>query len=961
MKYRNLLLRGRAFWCAFGCALCLIFSNVAAAQKRASKPKMSENAGEQKTRAAQNGGEASADELNDDLDSISVRKPAEQIAALKDFLQYEAPKEVRQRAKEMLIAAYAASGNERLNAGDTAGCLADFREAVKLAPSKSSEDGDKLFVAVAQLPASLFLRGESDAAFELARSIEAKATGNAKRLLAVAIFYLGVEQGAEAARVAQQVIQLAPAMSEAYQTLGAAYRIEFKLEDAAQAYARALELDPKSSAARENLANLKRALGKTDEALALYREQLAAKPDDKAAQSGVVLTLFDKGDAAEARKELHEALVKDRNNLPLLVGAAYWFDAHGDFDHGYELAQHAVRIEPRYTWGHIALARALIGLKDAPAAERSLRYAKQFGNYPTLAYEYANALAANGYYDEAAEELARAFAIKDGQIETRLAGRQTAQASNFLDLLAPERRAGIFQNAAADTEANARQLKSLLAFYLAAKAANSAGASVEMNGALAATDFIAGDDEMSAFRQMYVANRLLALNGGKSVAQRAFELTEMAIRGAEAALNSPLALYAIFAEDLRDLRADAFARGVVPELPQVPRETLSNVLRGRIEDTAGWALFLQNNNSEASVRLKRAVSVLPPKTLMWRNAMWHLGAALEASGNSADALKAYLASYDENNPNPARRAIIEAVYRRVNGSLDGLDAKIGAAQAIHAVAETKAPPTQSASLKSSAGNSTAVNASPANPTPPPSENSAADLSSNANRAANSTLLPAANEAAKTTGETAANQTAPPKPAMPLPPPILPSLKTSSAVEIQTRRNDSVNAPNVAAVDASNANDEKKASVEERNAVDRPAASENAASDVSTSGEARANETSVVSRAALGRQRPRRARRDAAAAESNDAKCFSLSAREIEIEHAGAAARLTVKLNDGLRASDIKFETPNWADIVILPQTEKTDDDALVLLVRSVSQNSGNFKINFKSPCGKREVSVMVKP
>ena len=43
----------------------------------------------------------------------------------------------------------------------------------------------------------------------------------------------------------------------------------------------------------------------------------------------------------------------------------------------------------------------------------------------------------------------------------------------------------------------------------------------------------------------------------------------------------------------------------------IRRNVLSNILRGRIEDLAGWALFVGGDAQEAVVRLRRAVSVLP--------------------------------------------------------------------------------------------------------------------------------------------------------------------------------------------------------------------------------------------------------------------------------------------------------------------------------------------------------------
>lgn len=75
--------------------------------------------------------------------------------------------------------------------------------------------------------------------------------------------------------------------------------------------------------------------------------------------------------------------------------------------------------------------------------------------------------------------------------------------------------------------------------------------------------------------------------------------------------------------------------------------------------------------------LRLAVGVLPERTPIWRDALWHLSAALEADGKSQQALLYYMKNYVTGLPDPFHRAIIETLYRKVNGSLDGLDEKIG--------------------------------------------------------------------------------------------------------------------------------------------------------------------------------------------------------------------------------------------------------------------------------------------
>jgi tetratricopeptide (TPR) repeat protein len=386
----------------------------------------------------------------------------------------------------------------------------------------------------------------------------------------------------------------------------------------------------------------------------------------------VVLSLFDLGKRAEAETELEAALKDEPRNLSLLVGAAYWYAAHDESARALRLAQAAAALEPRYTWAHIALARSLVQLNRPLEAERSLRFARQYGRFPTLTYELATALAAAGLYEEAAEELSRSFSLKDGEIQTQLAGRNEARAADFIELLAPERRASIFQPTAADSPANARMLKGLLALGTALRREKVSEAEVSA----AVKDFTTGEDAMRAYRQLYAASQLVGRGAALSLVQ---ELTDAATTGIDAALSVPVATVAVQAEELRSIRAQGLASGATPAIPEAPRNVLSNLLRGRLEDLAGWALFNQDKVEQSIVRLRRAVSVVPEGTPASQSALWHLGTALAASGNAQEALTYYYKSYRGGLPDPARRAIIEALYRKVNGSLDGLEEKIGPA------------------------------------------------------------------------------------------------------------------------------------------------------------------------------------------------------------------------------------------------------------------------------------------
>ena len=594
----------------------------------------------------------------------------QRVRKLKEFLESHPTSKARPRAGELLISAHAALGDQQLKNGDSVAGIEELMLAINEADTNISE---KLFSGViSQIPLNLYLRGERVAAFKAAQNVEAKFGADPKKLLSVAAFYIAIERGAEAWQIATQATKLAPDLADAHQTLGLALHVSFRLDEAAAEYKRALELDPKSKAARRGLTDLRRAFGKDEEALALYREQLAADPGDKGARAGLVISLLDLGRTDEAKAELEAGLQADPKNLPLLSSAAYWFAAHKESDLAIGLGNRAVEIEPRYTWSHVAVARALIAQRDPLAAEGVIRFARQYGKFPTLDYELANALASAGLYDEAAEVLTQTFRFNNDKIETQLGGRVTAQAANFIELLTPERQASLFQLTAADSESTTKVLKDLLVL---ATALNSPTEAINEPAAVAAAkEFASGTDASRAHRELYAAAKLLQKGIGF---QTAYELAEAARTSADAALTVPAVTLAVQADEYREIRARAIASGGTPEIIEAPPNVLSNILRGRIEDISGWALFNLDKPDEAVDHLSRAVNILPVGTPSLRGSLWHLGAALERQGKNEEAISAYIKSYNAGVPDPLRRAVIEKLYRRVNGSLEGLDERIG--------------------------------------------------------------------------------------------------------------------------------------------------------------------------------------------------------------------------------------------------------------------------------------------
>lgn len=806
-----------------------------------------------------------------EIDAALRYVPGERVEKLKAFITARPNSPLKARAQELVVSARAAWGDEKLRAGDTAGGLEQFRLAVEEAPENMTE---RLYIeVVSKIPYNLFLLGQRAGAVEVARLIEARVKENPKRLLLMANFYASVEDAQEAARVSEMAVRLAPEMAAAHMALALARHISLKLEAAATEYARALELDPKLQAARRSLADLRRAQGRASDALTLYRELIASDPADKMARTGVILSLLDLGKKGDAEREMEAALSEEPRNYQLLAGAAYWYAAHADNARALELAQRAVEVEPRYVWAQIALARALVADGRPLAAEQALRFARRYARFPTLDYELASALAAAGLYSEAAAELQRSFTMRGGQIETQLAGRNAARDSSFIELLGPERRASIFQAAAADTEGNARQLRALLAFNTAMGEAGRRETVNEREAIMAAQDFTSGTDQMRAYRQLYVADRLMRAG---ITSQAVMDFALAAASGLEQAVDAPAASVATLADDLYSIRLQANTAGTAPPVPDVDRTTRMNILSGRVEEIAGWVLYNQEKPAEAVTRLRRATSLLPENSVWWRSALWRLGAALEAGGEEQEALASYLRSYDKERPDAGRRAIIERLYRKLNGSLNGLEARLGTA-----TAPTSAP---SSDTQSSAQ----TNVTDKLPEPSPeAQKQDAPLTQSA-----TAQPPAGREAAAASGTPATQQP------------------------------------------------------EREPTVERPTASpeQPAAAEASSQNAAAPEPTPTASTAS---SRPAK----------SDGKCsFAIDVDTITIRNNGGRGTITVTLSG---SDKITPSTRDWPDISVFAQSLR-EYGTFPFTVTSISKRPGRYTVSFSTPCGSKDVTVIVK-
>ncbi|MFV0389697.1 MAG: hypothetical protein ACK5NT_13180 [Pyrinomonadaceae bacterium] len=609
---------------------------------------------------------STVDEASELENAINQSLPSVRIEKLNAFIEKYPESENLVRAQEMLSGARAEFGDEKLRFGKTEEAIAMFKLAASELPSVIS---DKFFSALLiKYPANLLYRGQKQAALDVAKIIAEKVDGNTNQMLGVATFYLTAERADEALNLANRVIETNPESATAYHTKGFALRLNFDIDGAAKAFQKALEFEPDLLPAKISLAEMRRAMGEPFVAEALYKEVLSADPENKPAKAGLTITHFDTGDPLVAESELIENMKADPTNFKLMTDAAFWYAAHNENTMAIEMSQRAIAVQPRYVWSYISLAKGYLGKDDPENAEKALVIATSYGNFPTLQYFLALTLYRAGFFKEAAEALKTSFKYKNGEISAELGWRVKRSSKDFADLLAPERRASIFQfDGVADKNANSVTL--LLAF----ESALDENDTTEIEAT--AERFANGVDAMRAFRNLYAAERLL----DKKVApEKAIELAQNAVSGVEDSLKVANPSAAVLSEELYQSRKAARLQNQLLIVPQISNETVIKIIRGRIEELKGRANMQRADFAQAKADMNLALTVLPAESVWKREAHWNLGVILESEGTLEAALEQYLLGYRKEDQDEQKKEVIAGLYKQIYGDLNGLEDRFNA-------------------------------------------------------------------------------------------------------------------------------------------------------------------------------------------------------------------------------------------------------------------------------------------
>ncbi|MCS7080263.1 MAG: tetratricopeptide repeat protein [Chloracidobacterium sp.] len=577
----------------------------------------------------------------------------ERIAQLSQFLRTYPASPLQMSARQALVRSQAQLGEQRLRAGDLAGAQAIFRQAVKSLPEA---EASRVFRSlILPMPLLLATQGFRREAILLMREFQSCAWNNAGALEQIGLFYVSLEAPADAQEVFKRAVELDPASASFHHGLGVAYQIGLRLEAAAAAFQKATEIDPKSRVAWAALADLQRAAGDYAQAEANYRRQLEIDPEHPTAWGGLAVCYLAQGRESEAIAPMARMLTINPRDVRFLTQLAYLHAANGNFTAAAAASAQAKRLQPNYPWLRIVEAHLMRRAGDFAEAENILGEALQTAQFATLQFELGATLILANAYDQALEPFETFLTVTpDGEFEAVLGGALPVRSPSLMRLLDFERRASLLVAPTLLKEDEIAAVERYVRFALLAKQARAKGVSsglglTESPLEAAAKAFVAGKDPARGWRLLRAAETLVEV-GELGVAER-------------------------FARQAIDALGDA-ARAAGGGVDGLREEDRLAEFYVRAQMTLGWVLYKQGETAAAVVRLREAVKAYPTAPSR-REAAWRLGTVLEAVKQDADAFEAYKLGYDANAPTAAdRRAKLEAVYRRLHGSLDGFDAAL---------------------------------------------------------------------------------------------------------------------------------------------------------------------------------------------------------------------------------------------------------------------------------------------
>ena len=306
-------------------------------------------------------------------------------------------------------------GNALRLQGDTAQALAHFRQALQLDPTLAEAHSN-----LGQLLLEHYQRQE--ALVHCREAVRLRPNfPEAQSNLGNVLRELG--RLAEAKACYAEALRLNPGLAMTYNNMGQALQEESKLAEALTWYQQGLQRDPNSARILCNLASALEELERHEEAIARYELALRLDPNYAEAYSGLGWVRHEQGQFQEALA-LYQRAVQLRPSLAAAhccLGAVQ--EEFNDFASGERSLREALRLDPGLAGAHAQLATLLRDkLPEADmAAMRQLVADPNLSGSKRSALHFGLALMldARGAYDEAAEHLRQANALRLAEWRTQ--------------------------------------------------------------------------------------------------------------------------------------------------------------------------------------------------------------------------------------------------------------------------------------------------------------------------------------------------------------------------------------------------------------------------------------------------------------------------------------------------------------------------------------------------------------
>ena len=156
----------------------------------------------------------------------------ERINLLEKFVSANRGSALEPEARELLMREFALKGEQALREASPQQAMQAFKAALRVAPSPIN---DKVFGQyIFPLPMAMNAFGYRVESVELMHSFEPHFENDPNRLVEIGFFYVQIEAPFEAVRVLERAVQMAPQDHRAHNSLGTAYLVSLRLDDAAR-------------------------------------------------------------------------------------------------------------------------------------------------------------------------------------------------------------------------------------------------------------------------------------------------------------------------------------------------------------------------------------------------------------------------------------------------------------------------------------------------------------------------------------------------------------------------------------------------------------------------------------------------------------------------------------------------------------------------------------------------------